>query len=113
MSKRIYVGNLSDDTTEEGLMQAFAAWGPAGVALALDDADRPRGFGFLEIPEDAEATLAIAAMSGQALDGRTLTVYEARPRGDGAGSVEREDQARERAEQHARERGKRRSSGEE
>jgi RNA recognition motif-containing protein len=87
MGKRIYVGNLSDDTTEEGLMQAFSVWGPASVSLALDDGDRPRGFGFLEIPEDAQAARAIAAMNGHALDGSTLTVYEARRRGDGAGSA--------------------------
>jgi cold-inducible RNA-binding protein len=87
MSKRIYVGNLSYDTTGEGLMQAFAAWGPASVALAMDGGGRSRGFGFLEILEDDQATLAIAAMNGQALDGWKLTVYEAHPRGerDGVG----------------------------
>jgi cold-inducible RNA-binding protein len=85
MTKRIYVGNLSYNTTEEGLMQAFAAWGPASVALATDDGGRPRGFGFLEIPEDDQATLAVAAMNGQALDGRELTVYEAHPRGERGG----------------------------
>jgi len=85
MSKRIYVGNLSYSTTEEILMEAFAAWGPASVALARDDGDRPRGFGFLEIQEDDQATLAIAAMNGKALDGRVLTVYEARPRAERGG----------------------------
>jgi cold-inducible RNA-binding protein len=82
MSKRIYVGNLSYDTTEERLTQAFAAWGPASVALAMDGGGRSRGFGFLEIPEDEQATRAIAAMNGQALDGWRLTVYETRPRGE-------------------------------
>jgi cold-inducible RNA-binding protein len=85
MGKRIYVGNLSDDTTEEGLMQAFSAWGPASVSLALDDGDRPRGFGFLEIPEDEQARLAIEAMNGKEVDGRELTVNEARPREDRGG----------------------------
>jgi cold-inducible RNA-binding protein len=85
MSKRIYVGNLSYNTTEESLMEAFGAWEPASVALAMDDGDRPRGFGFLEIPEDDQATLAIAAMNGKELDGRVLTVYEARPRAERGG----------------------------
>jgi cold-inducible RNA-binding protein len=85
MSKRIYVGNLSYSTTEESLMEAFGAWEPASVALAMDDGDRPRGFGFLEIPEDDQASLAIAAMNGRELDGRVLTVYEARPRAERGG----------------------------
>jgi uncharacterized protein YrrD len=83
MSKRIYVGNLSCNTTEESLMQAFAVWGSPSVALVMDDRDRPRGFGFLEIPEDEQARLAIAAMNGKQLDGRTLTVCETRPQVDG------------------------------
>jgi cold-inducible RNA-binding protein len=79
MSKRLYVGNLSFDTTEESLMQAFAAWGPTSVTLPMDGS-RPKGFGFLEISEDDQAKQAIAAMNGKELDGRELTVNEARPR---------------------------------
>ena len=85
MSKRLYVGNLSFDTTEESLMQAFAAWGPTSVTLPMDGS-RPKGFGFLEIPEDDQARQAIAAMNGKELDGRALTVNEARPREDRGGS---------------------------
>jgi len=80
MSKRIYVGNLSCNTTKESLMQAFAVWGSPAVALVMDDGGRAKGFGFLEIPEDEQARLAIAAMNGKKLDGLDLTVSEARPR---------------------------------
>jgi cold-inducible RNA-binding protein len=83
MSKRIYVGNLSCNTTKESLMQAFAVWGSPAVALVMDDGGRAKGFGFLEIPEDEQARLAIAAMNGKQLDGRTLTVCETRPQVDG------------------------------
>jgi RNA recognition motif-containing protein len=85
MSKRLYVGNLSYNTTEETLMQAFAAWGPTSVTLPMDGG-RPKGFGFLEIPEDDQARLAIAAMHGKEVDGRELTVNEARPREERGGS---------------------------
>lgn len=80
MSKRLYVGNLSSNTTEDGLMQAFAAWGPSSVTLPTDPGGRPKGFGFVEIPQDDQAPLAIAAMHGKELDGRPLSVGEARPR---------------------------------
>ena len=90
MSKRLYVGNLSADTTEQGLMQAFAAWAPATATLPMASRGRQRAFGFIEIPDDEQAVLAIAAMNGKELDGRDLTVNEARPRvqrsnGDGNG----------------------------
>jgi RNA recognition motif-containing protein len=80
MSKRLYVGNLSTATTQEGLMQAFAAWAPASVTLPAQSEGRPRAFGFIEIPDDDQAVLAIAAMNGKQLDGNELTVNEARPR---------------------------------
>jgi cold-inducible RNA-binding protein len=79
MSKRLYVGNLSNNTTEESLMQAFAAWAPTRVTLPTHEWGRPRGFGFLDIPEDDQAGVAIAAMNGKELDGHELTVNEARP----------------------------------
>jgi RNA recognition motif-containing protein len=80
MSKRLYVGNLSTATTQDGLMQAFAAWAPASVTLPTQSEGRERAFGFIEIPDDAQAEQAIAAMNGKELDGRELTVNEARPR---------------------------------
>jgi len=80
MSKRLYVGNLSYNATEDGLMQAFAAWGASSVTLPTDPGGRSKGFGFVEIPQDAQASLAIEAMNGKELDGRPLSVDEARPR---------------------------------
>jgi len=86
VSKRLYVGNLPTDTTEAGLMEAFAAWGPASVTLPAQSEGRQRAFGFIEIPDDDQAVLAIEAMNGKELYGRELTVNEARPRGQRAGS---------------------------
>jgi cold-inducible RNA-binding protein len=80
MSKRLSVRNLSYNTTEESLMQAFAAWGPTRVTLPMGDGSQPRGFGLVEIAEDDQARLAIAAMNGTKLDGLQLMVSEARPR---------------------------------
>jgi RNA recognition motif-containing protein len=85
MSKRLYVGNLSYNTTEDALLQAFSAWGATSVTLPTDDVGRPKGFGFVEIPEDNQAAAAIDAMNGKEMDGRTLTVNEARPRTERSG----------------------------
>jgi RNA recognition motif-containing protein len=79
MSKRLYVRNLSYNSTEERLMQAFAAWGPTRVTLPMGDGSQPKGFGFVEIPDDDQARLAITAMNGTKLDGLDLMVSEARP----------------------------------
>jgi RNA recognition motif-containing protein len=78
----IYVGNLSFDTSERDLEAAFAAYGTVTSArIATDrDTNRPRGFGFVEMPSQAEAQAAIAGLNGKELQGRTLTVNEARPR---------------------------------
>jgi cold-inducible RNA-binding protein len=80
----IYVGNLSFNTSEAELERAFASYGTVQSArIATDrDTNRPRGFGFVEMPNQAEAEAAIAALNGKELDGRTLTVNEARPRED-------------------------------
>ena len=77
--KRIYVGNLSYDTTEEELRRVFAEHGEVGsVDLIVDrETGRPRGFGFVEM-EDAD--VAIKALNNAEVGGRTLTVNEARPR---------------------------------
>lgn len=88
MSKRLYVGNLSYEATEDSLMQAFSTWGASSVTLPTDPGGRSKGFGFIEIPADDQAAQAIAAMNGKELDGRQLTVSEARPR------VERNDYGR-------------------
>ena len=81
MAKKIYVGNMSYDTTESALRELFAAHAAVvSVSLVTDrDTVRPRGFGFVEMATDAAANAAIAALDGQSVDGRTLKVNEARP----------------------------------
>jgi RNA recognition motif-containing protein len=83
----IYVGNLSFDTTETELQSAFAAYGAVSTARIATDRDtgRARGFGFVEMANQAEAQAAIAALNGTQLRGRELTVNEARPREDRGG----------------------------
>jgi RNA recognition motif-containing protein len=78
----IYVGNLSFETTEAELQAAFAAHGTVRSARIPTDRDtgRPRGFGFVEMDNQAEAQAAISALNGTSLGGRTLTVNEARAR---------------------------------
>jgi RNA recognition motif-containing protein len=84
MSKRLFVGNLSFDTTEEDLRSAFAEWGANEAAIPTGESGRPRGFGFVEVDDD-KAEAAIAAMNGSDLGGRPITVNEARPREDRGG----------------------------
>lgn len=83
---KIYVGNMSFDTNEAGLREAFSAHGDVqDVALITDrDTGRPRGFAFVTMP-DSDARAAIEAMNGKELDGRTLNVNEARERTDRGG----------------------------
>lgn len=84
---KLYVGNLSFNTSEDGLRQAFAAFGDVSSATIVTDRDtgRPRGFGFVEMNDDSQAKAAIAGLNGKDLDGRTLNVNEARPREDRGG----------------------------
>src|SRR5262245_54516694 len=81
---KIYVGNLSFQTSENELRDLFAAHGNvASATLVMDrDTGRPRGFGFVEMPDDTQARAAIAAINGQNFGGRDLAVNEARPRED-------------------------------
>lgn len=81
-SMKLYVGNLSFNTTESELESMFAEHGPVqSTALIMDrDTGRPRGFGFVEMDDDA-AKAAMAALNGKTVDGRELTVNEARSRG--------------------------------
>ena len=91
MGKRLYVGNLSWDTTEETLRGAFEAdgRGVSEVHIMMDrDTGRPRGFGFVEMANDQDAQAAIGALDGTDLDGRDLRVNEAqerKPRTGGGG----------------------------
>jgi RNA recognition motif-containing protein len=82
MAKNIYVGNLSWSTSEDQLREAFAEYGEVISARIITDRDtgRSRGFGFVEMEVEAEANTAIEALNGQMMDGRPLTVNEARPR---------------------------------
>ena len=82
---RIYVGNLSYQTTEEELRTEFAAYGEvASVTLMTDrDTGRPKGFAFVEMASKSKAADAIAGLNGKTLNERTLTVNEARPRSEG------------------------------
>ena len=79
---KLYVGNLSFSTTEQELNDMFAQHGTVtSAALVMDrETGRPRGFGFVEFANDDEARAAIEALNGQNVDGRDLTVNEARPR---------------------------------
>jgi RNA recognition motif-containing protein len=82
MKNKLFVGNLSYNTTENDLQDAFSAHGTVMEAnLMMDRATgRPRGFGFVTMSSDEEAQKAVEAMNGQSLDGRPLTVNIARPR---------------------------------
>ena len=87
MSIKLFVGNLSFDTTENDLNDAFAAHGTVTETnLMMDRATgRPRGFGFITMSTPEEAQKAIAALNGSQLGGRALTVNVAKPREERAG----------------------------
>jgi len=80
----LYVGNLSHQATEDDLQEAFAAFGQVALVTIIKDkfSGEPRGFGFVEMPVQAEALAAIAGLAGKELRGRSLNVNEARPRTD-------------------------------
>ena len=82
---RIYVGNMSFETTEDELKAAFSAHGQVAEVTFIRDRDtgRAKGFGFVEMPSSAEAQAAITALNGRELGQRTLTVNEAKPRTEG------------------------------
>ncbi len=83
----IYVGNLSFDTGDSELQELFAPHGEVGRASVITDREtgRSRGFGFVEMSDDAAGRAAIEALNGQEFGGRNLTVNEAKPRGEGGG----------------------------
>jgi RNA recognition motif-containing protein len=82
MSNKLFVGNLSFDTTENDLQDAFAAHGTVSEASVIMDrmTNRPRGFGFVTMSTDEEAQKAIDALNGKDMGGRALTVNVAKPR---------------------------------
>jgi RNA recognition motif-containing protein len=87
MGKKLYVGNLTYGVTDSDLEQMFAAHGTVQSAQVIMDRDtgRSKGFGFVEMGNDQEAQAAITAMNGKEVEGRALTVNEARPRESGGG----------------------------
>jgi RNA recognition motif-containing protein len=97
LAKKLYVGNLSYDINKNDLEQMFAAHGTVTSAQVITDREtqRSKGFGFVEMSSDQEAEAAIAALNGNSIDGRALTVNEARPQegrsggGGGAGGPRR------------------------
>ena len=88
MGKKLYVGNLSYGVSDGDLQQLFEAHGTVQSAQVIMDRDtgRSKGFGFVEMGSDQEAQAAIAALNGKEVDGRSLTVNEARPKEGGGGS---------------------------
>jgi cold-inducible RNA-binding protein len=80
----IYVGNLSFEAMEDEVRQLFAAYGDVSAVNLLTDkfTGRPRGFGFVEMPQQEQAQAAIQNLNGKEFMGRALTVNEARPKSD-------------------------------
>lgn len=91
MSMKLYVGNLSFDTTSEDLAELFASSGTVESSAVVTDRDtgRSRGFGFVEMANRSEGEDAIEAFNGTEVDGRSLTVNEARPREERSGGGSR------------------------
>ena len=82
MGNKLYVGNLAYSVRDESLQSAFSQFGTVTSAKVMMDREtgRSKGFGFVEMANDAEAQAAVNGMNGQALEGRPLVVNEARPR---------------------------------
>jgi RNA recognition motif-containing protein len=88
MSAKLYVGNLSFDTTTEDLEKMFGEIGTVESTNIIEDREtgRSRGFGFVEMSSKEEGQNAISTLNGKEIDGRALTVNEAKPREDRAGA---------------------------
>lgn len=87
MAKKLYVGNLAYRTTEEQVRELFSGVGEVTSVTLITDREtgRAKGFGFVEMANDADADEAIKRFNGYSLDSRNLTVNEARPREDRGG----------------------------
>ena len=85
--KNIFVGNLSFQTTEQDIRSLFEAHGTVDRVNVVTDRDsgQAKGFGFVEMTNDAEGDKAILSLNGREVGGRALTVNEARPKSEGAG----------------------------
>ncbi len=88
MGKKLYAGNLSYSVTSAGLEEMFSAFGTVRSAEVIQDRDtgRSKGFGFVEMEDDAAASQAIEGLNLKEHDGRAMTVNEAKPREDRGGS---------------------------
>ena len=87
MAKKLFVGGLSFNTTDDGLREGFARFGEIAEAKVITDRDtgRSRGFGFVTFTDEAAAQSAIAEMNGTEFEGRNIKVNEAEDRGRGGG----------------------------
>jgi len=87
----IYVGNLPWEIQEEELRKSFEEFGQVASATIIKDkfTNKPRGFGFVEMPEKEEALAAIKALNGKELKGRPMKVTEAKPKTEGGGNRDR------------------------
>lgn len=87
MGKKLYVGNLSYNMGDGDLQQLFSSCGTVTSAQIIMDREtgRSKGFGFVEMSSDQEANAAISALNGKDVDGRKITVNEARPKSEGGG----------------------------
>src|SRR5437764_6919909 len=87
MGRKLYVGNLPFGVTDDQLSEMFSAHGTVQSAQVIMDRDtgRSKGFGFVEMGSDQEAQAAVSALNGKEVDGRSLTVNEARPKTEGGG----------------------------
>jgi RNA recognition motif-containing protein len=87
MAKKLYVGNMSYDTTQEQIRALFSEAGEVTEVSLITDRDtgRPKGFGFVEMTTDEGAQEAIKRLNGKIVDARALTVNEARPREERSG----------------------------
>ena len=88
MSMKLYVGNLSFNTSNNDLTDMFAEFGAVQSSNIIEDREtgRSRGFGFVEMSSKSEGEAAISALNGKEIDGRELKVNEAKPREDRGGS---------------------------
>ena len=79
----MYIGNLAYDVTENDLKNAFSEFGEVSSVKIITDkfSGRPKGFGFVEMPDNSEADQAIKALNGKVLNGRSIKVNQAEPRG--------------------------------
>jgi RNA recognition motif-containing protein len=100
MNRKLYVGNLSYDTTEDQLRELFATAGSVESVQVMRDREtgRARGFAFVEMTNDGDARNAVAQLNDRGFGGRTLTVNEARPQAARGGFGDRPDHQRRRSE---------------